>query len=64
MRNDVRDLYVEFLHCAADAVKRHDKAAAMFCLSQALRAANSVHGNSHYRRAVFRAMNFARRIEG
>jgi hypothetical protein len=61
MRPNVHTLYVEFLHSAAERVKAGDKLAAMFCLQQALRAANSAH-DSRYRRAVFRAMSFARRL--
>jgi len=62
MRADLRTIYNEFLHCASDAVARGDKPAAMFCLSHAMKCANTVHGNSDYRRKVIRAMNYARRI--
>jgi hypothetical protein len=61
MRPNVHSLYVEFLHCAAERVKAGDRIAAMFCLTQAMRAANTAH-DARYRRAVFRAMSFARRL--
>lgn len=62
MRHDLRTIYNEFLHCASDAVKRHDRSAALYCLSQALRAANSVKDDKTYRRKVMRAMNYVRGI--
>ena len=62
MRHDIRTIYNEFLHCASDAITRRDRQAAMFCLSQAMRCANTVQGNAAYRKAVFRAMSFARRL--
>lgn len=62
MRMDIRDTYNAALHAASDAIRRGDKAAAMFCLGQAMRCANRVHDDKRYRRAVMRAMNYARRI--
>lgn len=62
MRPDLRTLYNDFLLTAMDAVRKHDKAAALFCLQQAMRCANTVHDNSMYRRKVMRAMNFARSL--
>jgi hypothetical protein len=64
MRPDLRNIYNEFLMSASDAVKRRDRHAAMFCLSHAMRCANTVKADARYRKAVFRAMSFARRIEG
>ena len=60
MRHDLRTIYNEFLHCASAAVLRRDKRAAIFCLSQAMRCANTVTGNAVYRKKVMRAMNFVR----
>ena len=62
MNPDLRNLYVMFLHAATDAIHARNKRAAMFCLGQALRCANTVHGDSSYRRAVMRAMSYTRRI--
>jgi hypothetical protein len=64
MRSDLRTIYNEFLHAASAAVVRGDKQAAMFCLTHAMRCANTVHDNPNYRSKVMRAMNFARRIGG
>lgn len=61
-RHDLRTMYNEFLHVATDAVKRGDKRAAMFCLSQAMRCANTVKGEAVYRRKVLRAMNYVRAL--
>lgn len=62
MRPDLRTIYNEFLHCAAAAVQRRDRNAAMFCLQQAMRCANTAHDMPVYRSKVLRAMNYARRI--
>lgn len=62
MRHDLRTLYNDFLHTAMSAVRRHDKPAAMYCLSQALRCANTVKDDRSYKRKVMRAMNYVRGI--
>lgn len=62
MRHDLGTIYNEFLHVASDAVKRGDKDAAMYCLKQAMRAANSCHEHKHYRGKVMRAMNYVRAL--
>lgn len=64
MRADLRTIYNEFLNVAAEAVRRGDRQAAMFCLSHAMKCANTVHDMPIYRSKVMRAMNYARRIEG
>lgn len=61
MRPNVHNLYVEFLQSAASAIRAGDKQAAMFCLSHAMKAANTA-PDARYRRAVFRALSFARRL--
>ena len=65
MRQDLAQAYNDFLTVAAEAVKRGDKHAAMFCLKHAMRAANAAHlphASSHYRSKVMRAMNYVRAI--
>ncbi|MBR1173881.1 hypothetical protein JQ617_07940 [Bradyrhizobium sp. KB893862 SZCCT0404] len=62
MRPDLRTIYNEFLHVATDAVTRGDKQAAMFCLKQAMRCANTVHDDKTYRRKVMTAMNYVRSL--
>lgn len=61
MSADLRTLYTEWLMSAQGAVERGDKHAAMFCLSHAMRCANKVH-DARYRKAVFRALSFTRRL--
>lgn len=62
MRPDLRTIYNDFLLSASEAVKRRDRSAALFCLSHAMKCANTVRDNPEYRRKVLRAMNFARSI--
>lgn len=62
MPRDLATAYNDYLLTAMDAVRRHDKDAAMFCLKQAMRAANACHHNRHYRSKVMRAMNYVRSI--
>lgn len=65
MRPDLANAYNDFLNVAADAVRRGDREAAMYCLKQAMRAANAAHepyASRHYRGKVMRAMNYARSI--
>jgi hypothetical protein len=62
MSHTTHTLYVMHLSAAAEAVRRRDRAAAMFCLKQAMACANKAHDDTRYRRAVLRAMNYARCI--
>jgi hypothetical protein len=62
MRPDLRTIYNAFLLSASEAVKRRDKQAALFCLSHAMKCANTVHDNPEYKRKVMRALNFARSL--
>lgn len=61
MPQDYRTIYNTWLLDARIAVLKQDRAAAMFALSQAMVYANKVHDN-RFRKAVFRAMSFTRRI--
>lgn len=62
MPTDLRSTYTEWLMSAQSAVEARDKAAAMFCLGQAMRCANRVHDDARYRKAVLRALSFTRRL--
>lgn len=54
-------VYLSALNLASRAVLHRDRAEALRCLGIALRAANAAKSPAH-RRAIFRAMSFARRI--
>jgi hypothetical protein len=58
---DIRTTYNEWLMSAQAAVRNGDKAAAMFCLKQAMACANRTR-DTRYRSAVLRAMNITRGI--
>ena len=62
MRADLGSIYNEYLHIASAAVTRGDKAAALYCLKQALRAANACLDHKQYRAKVMRAMNYVRAL--
>lgn len=57
----LQPVYISALAQAHVAVQERNRAEALRCLGIALRAANAAKSAAH-RRAIFRAMSFARRI--